>query len=178
MGSCQHCGAGAGWLRRVHGECRQRSRQGWSEMVREAADAAGQPSFRLDRLRPRLLEIAQRSFHDEDGVNRAIAEGWHQAVKLSLADGAVTQEEEARLRDFRDRFQIADRKEGRRRGSAAAGLDRAARERTLQEARNAALTVADDQFHLDDVDDAVKRLNLPPDEARRLLCEAWEAAVE
>ena len=147
-------------------------------MVQEAARSAGQPAFSQERLRLKLLEIARRSFHDEAGINAAIAEGWHRAVKDSLADGVLSQEQETKLREFRDRFQIMDSSGGWRRESGSAGLNRAARDRALQEARQSALTVADDEFYLDEVEAAIDRLDLPPDQRRALLCEAWEAAVE
>lgn len=91
-------------MRRIHGQCRSTHEAGWGELVATAAEAAESRGFSQVKLRQEMLEVARRSFHDGDGINRAIAEGWHRAVSASLADGILTRDEEERLRDFRERF--------------------------------------------------------------------------
>ncbi len=173
MGNCRHCGEKAGFLRSAHRECQDLKDRGWEEMVAVAAQAAGSPSFSQTQLRLDLLEIAQRSHFDGEGVNAAIAEGWHRAIKDSLADGILTQDEENRLRDFRDRFTVEDRG-----NDGAAALDRAARDRVMLDARLAALAARNPQDHLDELSGALRALGMPPAEERLLLVRAWEAAVE
>lgn len=173
MGDCRHCARKAGFLRRVHGECQAAHQRGWSDMVAAAAQAAAQPGFSQTQLRLTLRDIAQNSYHDGDSINAAIAEGWRRAVKDSLADGILTKDEEARLRDFRDHFAIQDHQNA---GNAA--LEQAARDRLMLDARLAALAVHHGPTHLQDLAQSLQELNLPPPEQRALLTQAWEAAVE
>ena len=172
MGDCQHCGEKAGLFRSAHGECRSVHNAGWDEMVAVAARAAESPGFSQTQLRLDLLAIAQRSFYDGEGINAAIAEGWHCAVKSSLADGILTQEEEARLRDFRDRFAVVGP------GDAGEVLDRAARDRVMLDARLSALATTGREAALNGLADSLRELGLSPSDERRLLAQGWEAAVE
>ena len=173
MGDCRHCGNKAGFLRRVHRECEDIRDRGWEEMVAAAAQAAGSFSFSHTQLRLDLLEIAKRSYYDGEGINAAISEGWHRAIKASLSDGIITQEEEARLREFRDRFAIQDCRDD---GDAVLG--RAARDRVMLDARLAALVTSNPREHLNGVSDALSDLRMSPADESHLLVQAWEAAVE
>ena len=173
MGDCRYCGEKARFLRSVHRECQEMRDRGWEEMVAVAAQAAGSLNFSQTQLRLDLLQIAQRSYYDGEGINAAIAEGWHRAIKASLADGIVTQEEEARLREFRDRFTVDDQ-----RGDGTAVLVRAARDRVMLDARLAALATSKPHDHLNGVSNALSDLGMSPAEESRLLVQAWEAAVE
>ena len=102
MGNCRHCGNKAGLLRRSHKDCENAHRTGHQQMVALVANAAGQSNFRESALLGDPEEIAADSYIDADGIRVAIAEGWHQAVREGLADGILTQDEEVRLRDFRE----------------------------------------------------------------------------
>ncbi len=172
MGDCKHCGKKAGFLRRVHGECQAARDRGWEEMVAVVEQVAGSLSFSQTQLRLDLLDIAKGSYFDGEGINAAIAEGWHRAVGASLSDGIITQEEEARLRDFRDKFAIQNQRK------TGAVLERAARDRVMLDARLSALAVTGGQTHLDSLSQAFRKLGLPPAEERRLMVQAWESAVE
>ena len=48
----------------------------------------------------------QRSYGDGATVNQAPEEGWKQEVSHAMADGILTQAEEPRLREFRDRLAL------------------------------------------------------------------------
>ena len=172
MGDCRHCGKKAGIFRSVHGECRDIRNAGWEEMVAAASRAAESPGFSQSRLRLDLLAIAQRSFFDGEGINAAIAEGWHRAVGASLADGILTKGEEDRLRDFRDEFAIADA------GKSIATLDSAARDRLMLDARLTALATADGEAALDGLESSLRESGFSRADERSLLVQAWEAAVE
>ena len=106
MGNCKYCCNKAGFMRSQHKECEKTHEAGWQRMVGLVAEAAGKPDFSEAALLDNLAAIAGSSFIDDDGIRAVIAEGWHQAVKEGLADGILTQEEEARLRDFRDQIRI------------------------------------------------------------------------
>ena len=104
MGDCRYCGRKAGFLRGKHKECESTYQAGRQQMVNLVADAAGQSNFSEVALLDDLSSVAKESCIDDDGIRAVIAEGWHQAVREGLADGILTQDEEARLRDFRDQF--------------------------------------------------------------------------
>ena len=173
MGDCRYCAEKAGFLRKEHGECKEVHQSGWNEMVSVAMAEAESPTFSQSQVRLRMLEIAKRSFHDGEGINAAIAEGWRRSVKASLSDGILTYEEESRLRDFREQFAIdEDISEGME------VLETAARDRVMLDARLAALATDDGQTHLDELADSVRQLGLTTAEEKVLLAQAWEAAVD
>ena len=156
----------------MHGECRSAQEVGWNEMVAMAARAAEATSFNQRDLRLELMAVAQRSFYDGDGINAAIAEGWHRAVTASLADGILTQSEEARLREFREQFAVAVPED------AAAALELGARDRVMLDARLVAVSASGGEVALEELSDSLRELELSRAEERRLLVQAWEAAVE
>ena len=141
-------------------------------MVVMAARAAEAISFNQRDLRLELMAVAQRSFYDGDGINAAIAEGWHRAVTASLTDGILTQSEEARLREFREQFAVAVPED------AAAALELGARDRVMLDARLVAMSASGGEVALEELSDSVRELELSRAEERRLLVQAWEAAVE
>ena len=75
-------------------------------MVNLAAEAARTHSFDEKALRLSLAEIARRPYVNGANVNQALEAGWKQGVGHSMADGIVTQAEESRLREFRDRLAL------------------------------------------------------------------------
>lgn len=172
MGDCRLCGQKAGFLRSIHGQCRAAQEAGWDQMVAMAARAAEEPGFSQERLRLEMVEVATRSHHDGEGINRAIAEGWHRAVAASLADGILTQDEEERLRDFRDRFAVQAPDD------ADSALSKGAIDRVMLEARLTALSPTAGDDVLDELAQSVRDLELTPREERELVAQAWEAAVE
>lgn len=176
MGDCKYCGGKAGWFRSSHKECDATYQAGRAQMVTLVAEAATRSDFSEAALVSDLAAIASDSFVDDDGIRAIIAEGWHQAVKEGLADGILTQDEEARLRDFRDQFAIDE--QNRAGHDAAAQLDRAARDRLILDARLAALAPAGGDNHLHELATALDDSELSSAEQRRLLAQAWEAAVE
>ena len=136
MGNCRYCGQNAGFLRRSHRDCDDAYKTGRERMVALVAEAAGQPDFNESSLLDNLSILAGQSFVDHDGTRAVIAEGWRQAVREGLADGILTRDEEARLREFREQFAIeTDDKAGQ---DTPEQLDRAARARLMTHARLAA----------------------------------------
>ncbi len=105
-GTCPFCHQKAGILSREHPECRRAFQAGWHEMVQLAADAAGSLDFDEGHLRLTLSAVAKISYGNDDTVNQALEEGWKQGVAHSMADGIITQDEEARLREFRDQLAL------------------------------------------------------------------------
>ena len=174
-GTCPFCNQKAGILSREHPECRRTYRAGWNEMVQLAAQAAASHTFDEKTLRLSLAEIARRSYGDGTTVNQALEQGWKQGVDHSMADGIVSQAEEARLREFRDRLALdpsaADT-------SAATQLERASTDRLTLDARLAAIATDDPDTHLNELAQSLRDSGLPDGRQTALLVRAWEAAVE
>ena len=84
-------------------------------MVGFAADAARSHDFNEKSLRLSLAEIASRSYGDGATVNLALEEGWKRGVAHAMADGILSQAEEAEIREFRDRLALDSAGAGRRR---------------------------------------------------------------
>ena len=105
-GTCPFWRQKAGIISREHQSCRRTHQAGWNEMVSLAASAAASHTFDEKSLRLNLAEIARRSYGDGYTVNQALEAGWKQGVGHAMADGIVSQAEEARLREFRDRLAL------------------------------------------------------------------------
>ena len=65
---------------------------------RRSVARTGTPGTWSRRSTPR------RSNGEGATVNQALEEGWKQGLTRSMADGSITQAEEAKLREFRDRL--------------------------------------------------------------------------
>ena len=180
MGNCKYCGGKAGFLRGKHRECDAAYQTGRQQLVALASEAAGRPDFSESALRDELAAVAAGSYINEDGIRAAIATGWRNAVQEGLADGILTQAEESRLRDFHERFAIAEHdQQDRSVRAAAAELESAARDRLMLDARLAAIAPAGaaGHGHLSELEATLRAAELPQAEQRRLLSQAWEAAV-
>ena len=174
-GTCPFCHQKAGIIARTHRDCQETFQSGWTEMVAIAAEAARTHQFDENTLRLTLAEIARRSYGDGATVNEALEEGWKQGVAHSMADGIITQAEEAKLREFRDRLALANSGTD---PEAAEQLERAATDRLTLDARLAAIAVEDAEAHLEDLSRSLKQSRLHQDQQDALLVRAWEAAVE
>ena len=174
-GTCPFCHQKAGILSREHPDCRLAHQAGWHEMVQLAAQAAGSPDFDEGHLRLTLYAVAKISYGNEDTVNQALEEGWKLGVDHSMADGIITQDEEARLREFRDQLALGSDTAD---PDAMRHLGRASRDRLMLDARLAAIAVFDGGAHLESLTDTLKQSTLYKDEQCMLLVQAWEAAVE
>ena len=102
--TCQYCGNKAGVLARDHPECRRILDAGWNRMVELAANAARTHAFDEKNLRISMAEIARSSYGDGATVNEALEESWKRGVAHTMADSIITQAEETKLREFRDRL--------------------------------------------------------------------------
>ena len=118
---------------------------------------------------------AQRSYGDGATVNQALEEGWKQGVAHSMADDIMSQAEEAKLREFRDRLALADAGAD---PTTTQELHKASRDRLMLDARLATLAVEDADTHLQELSEALKEARLHKDEQVNLLVTAFEAAVE
>ena len=174
-GTCPLCHQKAGILSREHPECRRAHQAGWHEMVQLAAQAAGSPDFDESHLRLTFSAVAKISYGNEDTINEVLEEGWKLGVDHSMADGIITQDEEARLTEFRDQLALGSDTAD---PDAMGKLDRASRDSLMLDARLAAIAVFDGGSHLDGLTETLRQSNLSQDDQTMLLVQAWEAAVE
>ena len=137
-GTCPFCRQKAGILSREHPECRRAHQAGWHEMVQLAAQAAGSRDFDESHLRLTLSAVAKISYGNEDTVNQALEEGWKLGVDHSMADGIISQDEEARLREFRDQLALGTDTAD---PDAMRHMGRASRDRLMLDARLDAIAV-------------------------------------
>ena len=174
-GTCPFCRQKAGILSREHPDCRRAHQAGWQEMVQPAAQTTGSPDFDENQLRLTMAEIAQRSYGNGKTVNQALEEGWKLGVDHSMADRIITQDEEARLREFRDQLALGSETAD---SGAMAHLDRASQDQLMLDARLTAIAVFDGGTHLDSLTEPLRHSNLIQKDQIRVLVQAWEAAVE
>ena len=118
--------------------------------------------------------MAKISYGNEDTVNQALEEGWKLGVDHSMADGIITQDEEAQLRKFRDQLALGSDTAD---SDAMGHLGKASQDRLMLDARLAAIAVFDGGAHLDSLTETLEQSNLSQDEQNMLLVQAWEAAV-
>ena len=144
-------------------------------MVELAAEAAKSHNFDEKTLRAPLAEIATGSYGDGATVKQALEEGWKLDIDHAMADGIISQSEEARLREFQDRLALDA---GTADQGAATQLERAARDRLMLDARLAAAAVDDPDTHLNELSESIQQAGMGPAETAALLAQAWEAAVE
>ena len=170
-GTCRYCGQQAGVFHRNHQDCQETHRSSWQEMVSLVAQAATDHSFNEAALRQSLSAIAHRSRSTDEDIERALEEGFAQA----MADGILTRDEEERLRTFRDRLALENSAANQ---SALAELDRAGADRVVMEARLAAISVQDGDGHLRDLALSIRQAGLDQGETNRLFIRAWDAEVE
>ena len=181
MGDCKYCGKSAGFLRSKHRECDEAHKAGWQQIVGLVSQAATTIDFNEVALRKTLESIAVRAWMSNRELNVAIAQGWRGAVGASLADGILTQEEEERLRNFRDRMSVVVDPSN---ATALTQLTEGATNRLVSEARRVALEVdgagdrLDDSERLEQLDAKIRESNLPTLARRQALVSAWEGAVE
>ena len=172
--TCRYYGNKAGALTRDHAECRRTFDTDWNRIVELAAHAARSHSFDEKTLRLSMAEIARSSYGDGNTVNEALEEGWKRGVGHAMADGILTQAEEIKLREFRDRLTLdstnADPK-------ATAQLDKASRDRLTLDARLAAIATSDSEAHLNGLAQSLRDSGLPQSQQTAILIQAWEAAV-
>ena len=86
-----------------------------------------------------------------------------------MADGIVSQNEEARLREFRDRMALDT---GTADQGAAARLEKASRDRLMLDARLAAVALEEPETHLNELSDSLQQAGLDPAESTALLMRA------
>ncbi len=106
MGSCQYCGSDAGLPRHAHPECQQKHDAGRKVMVSTIAESI-QMGSDLNTLKDTLVNMAKLAYVPESRLNEVMAEGWVEALHGFLGDNVLSEEEEARLMTFADKFGLS-----------------------------------------------------------------------
>ena len=157
-GTCPFCNQKAGILSCEHPHCRRTFQAGWHEMVDLAADAAGSPGLR--RKPPAAHPIRRGEDLLRERGHRQPSTGGRLETGLphSMADGIITQEEEARLREFRDQLALGSNTAD---PDAMRHLGKASRDRLMLDARLAAIAVFDGAGHLNGLGESLSTSGLP-----------------
>jgi hypothetical protein len=105
LGNCKFCGKPAGFLHTQHAECQEQHDRGTHEITGLISTFLSSTDP-LESLLPRVNEIAQRSYVAEGDEHSLLLQGWVTGVEHGLEDGILTESEEARLSQYKDRFSL------------------------------------------------------------------------
>ena len=105
-GTCPFCRQKASILSREHPECAGPTRPAGRRWYSSPPKPPGSRDFDESHLRLTMSVVAKTSYGNENTVNQALEEGWKLGVDHTMADGIITQDEEAWLREFRDQLAL------------------------------------------------------------------------
>ncbi len=105
MGQCIYCGQPAGFLRRAHGECKQRNTKGRAEII-SLVRKAGLQSGALESLEASIARVAEANRIHSKNINELVIAGWEQSVEDAFADGILSEEEETALIQLMQHFSL------------------------------------------------------------------------
>lgn len=106
MGNCNYCGEPVGFLKKAHKECRQRYKQGKSEII-SLIGKVGSEGGNLSNLESSIEQVATSSHIDKETMNSLVVSGWENAVEVAFEDGILTEEEEAALKELKHHFSLS-----------------------------------------------------------------------
>lgn len=106
MGYCQHCGKPAGFLKTKHSECAEKNRQGREAMIEEITSSIIK-NEKYTVLSAKLDRIAANCYISDSGKIEALILGLNNVVSQFLEDGLLSEEEERRLENFKDHFDLS-----------------------------------------------------------------------
>jgi len=106
MGDCIYCGKPAGFLRKVHKECKQKHEQGKSEIV-SLVSKLGSEGGDLKHLEVSIKDITSSNYINTSMLNTLILSGWEKAVEVAFDDGVLTKEEEIALSELKQYFNLS-----------------------------------------------------------------------
>lgn len=106
MGDCLYCGRSAGLLKKVHQECQESFQKGERQIIAVISStiSRGKP---LDSLEQTVKSIARDHFIRNSDIQHYYVKGWEEAVNEALEDNILTEEEENRLAEYRQRFSLS-----------------------------------------------------------------------
>jgi hypothetical protein len=105
MGNCIYCGEPAGFLKKMHNECKQRHEKGMSEIV-AIVTTAGTDGSDLKNLEASINTVAASNYIDEATLNSLVLSGWEKAVEAAFDDGILSEDEETALGELKQHFSL------------------------------------------------------------------------
>ncbi len=106
MGNCIYCGEPAGFLKKTHKECKQRHKQGISEIL-SLIRKVGSEGGNLKRLESSIDQVALSSHIDISMKKSLVISGWERAVEAAFDDGILTEDEESALNELSQHFSLS-----------------------------------------------------------------------
>ncbi len=112
MGNCKYCGKPAGLLRSKHPECEQQHRQHEMEkqkttkLILDAIHEVLRGTRSLEELDGAITLIETTSTAPSTDRKELLIRGWETAVENFLEDGVLDTDEEKRLVEFKNRFDL------------------------------------------------------------------------
>ena len=112
MGNCKYCGQPAGFLRAKHAECeeqyqeRERLIERGRQQIADEVLCAIKGSDSFDALENKIVEIEKSSMVPYSYRKALLIKGWENSVEQFLEDGILDAEEEKRLVEFKNRFEL------------------------------------------------------------------------
>lgn len=105
MSDCKYCGKPAGFLKKEHAECKEKYQTGLAKMSELALNAAYSGN-ELTSLEDKLNQIAGDNFFPLENIREVIICGFADAVKKSIEDGVLDENEEKAVITYKDRFSL------------------------------------------------------------------------
>jgi len=103
MGTCKYCGQKAGFLKSKHKECEDKYKNGKSEIIKLVESAIAETSD-FNKLKSDIEKISNESFIKQEELEGLYVAGFDNVLEIFLDDDILSEEEEERIRVFRDFF--------------------------------------------------------------------------
>lgn len=106
MGNCKYCGKPVGFLRFKHAECEKSHLEQEQQILVEVSKAI-KGSDNFDQLEKVIVKIEQSSLVLSGDRKALLIKGWENSVEQFLQDGILDANEEKRLMEFKEWFDIS-----------------------------------------------------------------------
>ena len=106
MGNCIYCGEPAGFLRKSHRDCKEANEKGKKEIIQEII-GAWKEGYDLNILSQKVAKISKECRINDNIASDSIVNGWEMVVDIILNDTVITEQNEKRLFEIRDYFNLS-----------------------------------------------------------------------
>ena len=177
--TCRHCGKQAGVLRRTHPGCKRAKVDLYAELFPTigggAADEMNPPNPQAQVLLAKIEEIGRLSHGDDQKTANALDTGWDLVTKQRLLNGLLTSQEEDRIHRSRREPTI---KEMRANYAKRLISDRISDRNLLDQAKEAAITVSQNNRHIEDLAKELRESTLSKESKNNLLTRARDLSID
>lgn len=104
MGQCMLCSKPAGFLRKVHKECKKKHESGKTKIISLIENADYKQE--LHSIDHKVKKIAIYNYINKQSLKDLLITGWEQAVERAFDDGVLTEEEESNLNNFMEYYSL------------------------------------------------------------------------